>query len=67
MQTMIGAIHVVKDIIDSCLQTEQPLLADGEFMVRGQSPDLIALAVAVNLIIAFARHTAIESHAHVID
>ena len=61
MQTMRRRIDIVEDIIDTSLQAEEPFLTHRELVIGRKTPDLIPFAVAVNLIIALARHTAIET------
>ena len=65
MQPMIGLIHIVEDVIDSCFEVEGEgtLLAvlGGERIVARQSPKLVALAVAVQLVVAFGGGTSVNA------
>ena len=57
MQSMRGAIHIVEDVVYTCIDAED--LA--KLMVGGESPEVVTLAIAIDLIIAFAGESAIES------
>jgi hypothetical protein len=54
---MRSGIHIIEDVVHTCVYA--PDLA--YLVVGGESPELVALAVAIDLIIALAGESAIES------
>ena len=67
MQAVRRAVDVVEDVVDAGFNLERQRVAlgtGGERIVARESPYLVALAVAVQLIVAFAGHAAVEAEAH---
>ena len=62
VQAMRSPVHIVKDVVHACLYAE--CLA--QLVGGGQSPQLVALAVAVYLVVALAAQTTIETYAQLI-
>ena len=59
VKTMIGLVYIIEDVVNACfhIEGERLLLAPigTKGIVAGKSPELIALAVAVQLVVAFGR------------
>ena len=55
------AVHIVENIIYASLQSVAGLIALAEVVTGAQSPDLIALAVAIALVVALAAHASVDA------
>ena len=60
---MVGRFIIIQYIVNACIDFCIPLLAQVELVACVQAPEVIAFAVTVILIIAFALETAIQTYA----
>lgn len=54
MKTMRGAVHIVEDIINTGINPVKILFGMTHGVRGGETPNLISLTIAVNLVIALA-------------
>ena len=67
MQSVVCAIHVIEDIIHSCLEDIFQVFLTSQLMGSVESPNLVSLSVSIELIVTLGGHLPIDANSEMID